>query len=201
MSTPAEQIIERLKELRDQIRYYGLILGGALVFIELMQFWQRNTMSIASTSFLFVIKLVTVFGATHLIIKRMKPTYFKKGLTYLQSFSLTMRLFLYASLLVGMFTFILNRWIEPEYLTIILENSVNTLRDYIAQAQLPTGQADYIESFIEEIEESPVPTPLTAMWGQMWSYIWWGVFVGLIISFFTKEKAIPQTNTSEDIQL
>ena len=190
MSSLPEQIVARLKELRDQTRYYGLIMGGALVAVELIQYWQHNTISVTSAFILLGIKIVTLFTVAYHLTKKIKGEFFKTGMSYGQSFSIIFRLFLYGSLIVGLFSFILNRWLAPEYLSEVLSHSMNTLRSYVDQAQLPTAQADYVEDIIEGFEETPTPSPLSAMWGLMWSYLFWGLFTGAIISFFTRDKDI-----------
>lgn len=188
MSSATEQIIERLKELRDQMRYYGLIMGGILVFIEILQYWQHNNMTISNGILIFVFKIVTMFVVSNAIVKRVKPEFFKRGMTYSQSFSLIFRLFIYGSLLVGLFSYVLNQWIAPDHLANVLQNSVASIKMYLETAQVPQVQVEYIEEIVEQIEESPIPTPLAAMWNQMWSYIVWGAFVGLILSIFTRDK-------------
>lgn len=200
MSSITEQVIERLKELRDQMRYYGLLMGGALVLIELLQYWQHNHMSISSGMLILVFKVTTMFVIANNVVKRIKPEFFKGGLTYSQSFSLIFRLFIYGSLLVGLYSFVLNKWIAPEHLSTVLENSVASIRSYIATAQVPEMQMEYIEEIIEKVEESPIPSPLSAMWNQMWSYIVWGAFVGVILSFFTRDKDIRPFTENTAVQ-
>lgn len=190
MSSATEQVIERLKELRDQMRYYGLIMGGALVVIEIMQYWQYNHMSISGVMLIFVFKVTTMFVIANTIVKRIKPEFFKGGLTYSQSFSLIFRLFIYGSLLVGLYSFVLNKWIAPDHLSTVLENSIASIRSYIETAQVPEIQMAEIEEFMETVEKRPIPSPLSAMWNQMWLYIIWGAFIGLILSFFTRDKDI-----------
>lgn len=194
-----QKIIEQLRELRDKIRYYGLVMGGILIFIDVLQYWQHNNITIATTSFLFFFKIAILFIATYQITKRIKASFFSAGMSYAQSFSLIMRLFLYASLLTGIFNFVLNRWIAPDYMSEVLHNSISMLKGYIDQANLPSMQEEYIDEFIDKIEDSPVPTPLSAMWSQMWSYIIWGVFVGFILSFFLRDKNINPLMQQEEI--
>ena len=198
MSSVPEQIIERLKELRDQIRYYGLYLGAALILVELVQFWQHNSISIGGAVFLFFFKIAVLFATCYWIIQQIKPAFFKRGMSYLQSFSLIMRLFLYATLFLGIFSFILYRWLAPNYLTEVLENSIKTIQSYMDAAQLPSAQETYIENLIEDLEDAPVPSAISAMWAQMWAYITWGIFVSLILSLFTRDKNINPFTATED---
>lgn len=190
MSSLTDQIVERLKELRDQTRYYGLMMGAALILIELAQYWQHDRLSVTSAAFLILFKVGIMFiVARHLVLK-LKAEFFKTGMSYGQSFSIIFRLFLYGSLLVGLFSFVLNKWLAPDYLSEVLANSIEMLRTYIDQAQLATAQADYIDTFIEDLEESPIPSPLATMWSLMWSYMIWGAVVGAILSIFTRDKDI-----------
>ncbi|MDA3854511.1 MAG: DUF4199 domain-containing protein [Bacteroidales bacterium] len=198
MSSLTNQIIERMKELRDQTRHYGLIMGGTLITLELAQYWQHNSISIASASFLFIFKVATMFIVARYLVTKIKEEFFKTGMSYGQSFSIIFRLFLYGSLLAGLFSFILNKWLAPDYLSEVLAKSIEMLKSYIDQAQLPTAQADYVDTFIEDLEESPIPSPLTTMWSLMWSYMIWGAFVGAILSIFTRDKDINPLAQQED---
>lgn len=185
-----EQLIERLKQMRDQIRYYGLILGGIFIFIDLLQFLQHNNITII-VGFLFVVlKITLLFVGASQIVKRIKKEFFTTGMTYSQSFSLIMRLFIYASLLVGIFNFVLNSWIAPDYMTETVNNTVEFIRNHIDGGNMLSVQKEYFEDFIEKIEEAPIATPLEAMWSQMWSYVCWGVFVSIILSFHFRDKDI-----------
>lgn len=198
MSSLTDQIIERLKELRDQTRYYGLIMGGTLIAIEIVQYWQHNSISFSSASFLFIFKVATMFIVARYLVNKIKEEFFKTGMSYGQSFTIIFRLFLYGSLLVGLFSFILNKWLAPDYLSEVLAKSTEMIRSYIDQAQLATSQADYVESFIEDLEESAIPTPLATMWSLMWSYMIWGAFIGAILSIFTRDKDISPFAQQED---
>lgn len=198
MSSLSNQLIERLKDLRDTTRYYGLIMGAALVLIELVQFWQHNNISVFTGFIIFTFKVVTLFIVATYLVKKIKYEFYKTGMSYGQAFSIVFRLFLYASLIVGIFYFILTRWLATDYLSEVLANSVETIRSYIDDAALSSSQADYIENFIEEIEERPVPTPLAAMWSIMWSYLVWGVIVGSILSIFVRDKDITPFAQQED---
>ncbi len=192
MSSVTEQIIERLKELRDQIRHYGLIMGGAFIVIEIIQYMMLDHFSIGNSILLFLMKTGILFYVSIWIINKIKPEFFKTGMSYTQSFSLILRLFLYGSLLLGIFCYVLYRWIDPEYLSKLLSNTIEFFRNYINNAGLPDSQLDLIENYIEDFEEQPTPTPLQAMWSQMWSYITSGFFVALIVSIFTRDKNIEQ---------
>lgn len=198
MSLLTEQVIAHLKALRDQTRYYGLIMGGALILIELMQYWQHDNLSFASASYLLIFKVATLFIVAYHLIKKIKVEFFKTGMSYAQSFSIIFRLFLYGALLVGLFSFILNKWLAPNYLAEVLQNSTEMIRSYLDQAQLPSAQLEYAEGFIEDMEDSPLPTPLATMWSLMWSYMIWGAFVGAILSFFTRDKDINPFAAQED---
>lgn len=197
MSSFPDQIIERLKELRDRTRYYGLMMGAALILVELMQFWQHDNISIYTGFILFIFKIATLFFVAHYLVKKLKAEFYQTGMSYTQSFSIIFRLFVYGSLLVGLFSFVLNRWLAPEYISEVLSNSLATVKSYIDQAQLTSSQVDYIDEFIEELEERPTPTPLATMWNLMWSYLIWGAFVGAIVSIFTRDKDITPFSQQE----
>ena len=190
MSSLTEQVIERLKELRDQTRYYGLIMGAALIVIELLQFVQHNSISIASASLLLIFKIATSFIVARYLLLKIKAEFFKTGMSYGQSFMIIFRLFLYGSLLVGIFSFTLNKWLAPNHLAEVLDRTVEFIKSYIDQVELPTAQVDYIDTIIEDLEDSPITTPQATMWSLMWSYMIWGAIVGAILSIFTRDKDI-----------
>lgn len=194
MSTSEEKLIERLKEIRDQIRYFGLILGGLFILLELVQYWQHDNMTMGGTIFLFLLRLAVLFGATSYIVKHIKLNYFKTGLTYGQSFSIVFRLFLYASLIVGTFTFVLNRWIDPDYLSVLMENSISTLKGYWESVVATDAQTEYFNDLIEQMEETPSISPLQDMWNKIWSYTTWGIFVAAILSLFLRDKQTTITS-------
>jgi len=198
MSTLTDQIIERLKELRDQTRYYGLIMGAALIAIELMQFWQHNSMTLLSMSIFFFVKIAILFLVSYQLVNKIKIEFFKTGMSYGQSFSIIFRLFLYGSLLVGLFSFILNKWLAPNYLSEVLAHSIEMIQAYIDKAQIPSAQIEYLDTIIEDLEDSPIPSPLDTMWSQMWSYMVWGAFTGAILSLFTRDKDIIPFTKQED---
>lgn len=188
MRPSPEQILERLTAIRDQARYYGLILGGTLIFIELLSYWQHDNLT-ASSIFLFsVFKIAVIFTVTYHIVKRIKETIFTEGVDYKQLVTLIFRLFFYASLVVGVFTFILNRWIDPEYMTILHDKTLNLMQTNLDSPNMLENYRDFFEEIMVDIKETPIPTPIVIMWNTMWSYTMWGVFVGLVLSFFLKDK-------------
>ena len=182
MSSITDQIIERLKELRDQVRYYGLIMGGIFIGIELISYYIQYHPSIVGGFLLFIIKVSLLFISSRIIVKRIKPEFFKLGMSYMQSFSLIFRLFLYGALLVGIYTFVLSQWINPDYHAEVRELTTSHFQSYFENADIPEAQSEAIIEALEErfetIEEIPLPTPLQAMWGQIWAYMFWGIFVG-----------------------
>lgn len=188
MSTSPEQILERLTAIRDQARYYGLILGGILIFIELLSYWQHDTLTTATILLFPVFKIVVIFMSTYHIVKRIKESIFSEGVDYKQLVTLIFRLFFYASLVVGVFTFILNRWIDPEYMSTLLDNTLNLMQTNMDSTDMLESHRQYFDSLMEELTANPTPTPIVTMWNTMWSYTMWGVFVGLVLSFFLKDK-------------
>lgn len=197
MSSVTEQIIERLKELRDQIRYYGLIMGGTLIGIELMAYFVQTHISVLNSILFFFIKITALFLVSRYIIKKIKPEFFKKGMSYSQSFSLIFRLFLYGSLFVGIYSFALNQWVNPEHQTEVINNVTTYFQSYVENAGIPDAQLEMFEERFDEMKEQAILTPLQAMWNSIWSYITWGLFVGLTLSIFTRDKDL--TPFSEDI--
>ncbi len=200
MSSITDQIISRLKELRDQMRSYGLIMGAALIFIELVQFMMHNNITALSLFLIFVVKVATMFIVSYQIVKRIKSEFFTTGMSYAQAFSVNFRLFVYGSLLVGVFSFVLHRWLAPNYQAEVIENTMNYMQGYLERFDLPETQMGYIEDMVEEIEEAPVPSPLSAMWGIMWGYLVWGAIVGFILSFFTRDKDVTPYGKVENTE-
>lgn len=194
MNTPNERLVQQLKEIREQIQYYGLVLGACFILIELFQYWMKDNLSMSGIMLLMLLKISTVFGATYYIVKNIKKNYFKKGITYAQCFSLILRLFLYGSLLAGIFSFVLNRWICPDYFNILLENTVTLLQSYWDTNVVTAEQTEYFNEIIEPMKEAQSPSALQSMWNQIWSYTTLGAFVGIILSFFLRDKNVPPFN-------
>ena len=190
MSSLSDQIIARLKELREQMRYYGLIMGGALILIELLQFIMHNSVTLGNMFILMIIKITIMFVVSNQLVKRIKGEFFKTGMTYGQAFSVIFRLFLYASILVGIFSFVLNQWLAPNYQAEFVSNTMDYLQAYMARFSVPEAQLEYIEEMIEEIKDTPSPTPQSTMWGIMWAYLVWGAIVSFILSFSKRDKDI-----------
>lgn len=190
MSTFTEQLIERLKELRDQIRYYGIIMGATFVGIELIAYFVQTHISILNSMLFMVIKIFSLFFVSRYIIRKIKPEFFKRGMSYSQSFSLIFRLFLYGSLFVGLYAFVLNQWINPDHQIEVIENVTTYAQNQIDKADIPDAQLEMIEERFEEMREQAILSPLQAMWNSIWSYLSWGIFVGLILSIFTRDKDI-----------
>ncbi len=199
METISRETIERLLAMRNRLRYFGLVLGGALIFVELLKYWQRNNDSLSSVPLLFVFKAAVIFMITFQILKYLKGDFFSSGIAYGQAFSLVFRLFLYASLLVGLFSFALHRWWAPGYFSEMINTSVSMLSQLQEKAetlfalkQIPQdivqSQQKAMQGAIDTLQNTPTPTPLHAMWGTMWSYILWGSFAGFILSFFVRDK-------------
>lgn len=188
MSSLTEQILSRLKELRDQMRYYGLIMGGALILVELVQYMMHNNITLGNLMLLLLFKLATMFIVSKHLVERVKGEFFKTGMSYAQAFSVNFRLFLYGSLLVGLFSFVLNQWLAPNYQTEVVENTMEYMHHYIERFNIPESQQAYIEDMLEQVEEAPRPSSLSAMWGVMRGYLVWGALVGFILSFFMRDK-------------
>ena len=196
MSTLTEQILARLKELQEQMRHYGLIMGGALVFVELMQYWMYSDITSRGIITFTFLKIAIVFLVSIILVKRIRGEFFKRGMSYLQCFSIIFRLFIYGALFAGLFVFVLNNWIAPEFQAKTTEGMVAFLENNIQTLQLPAEQLKTIENMIDEIAEAPAISASTIMWSKMWSYITLGGFVAFILSFFLKDsKKIKDTTT------
>lgn len=197
MSSITNQIIERLKELRDQLRVYGLVMGGTLIGIELMFYYVTSHFTIGNIMLFFLIKIGLLFYVSYYIVKKLKPVFFKKGMNYSQSFSLIFRLFLYGALFAGLYTFVLNQWVNPEHQAELIQNTSSYVENIIADAGLSDTQMDMFEDRLEDLDEITLPTAQQAMWNRIWHYIVWGAFVGLILSAFTRDKDINPFSDDE----
>lgn len=198
MSLLTDEIIERLKDLRDQTRYYGLGMGGTLVSIELVQYLHHDNITVSSAFIFLFFKIATLLFVTYKLTLKLKDEFFKTGMTYFQSLSIGFRLFLYGSMIVGIFSFILNKWIAPEYISEMLNNSTTTLQSYTEKAELTAEQGEYVNEFIEQLEGAETPTTLSSMWGLMWSYLFWGACIAAIISIFTRDKNATPFGQQQD---
>ncbi len=195
MSTLTEQILARLKELQNQMRHYGLLMGGALVFVELLQYLMYKNITSSSILIFSILKIIIVFTISTLLTKRVRDDFFKKGMSYLQCFSIIFRLFLYGSLFAGLFVFVLNNWIDPELQAKTTEGIIFFLENNIETLQLPAEQLSPIQNMIDEISDTPTLSASTIMWSKMWSYITLGGFVAFILSFFLKDSNEIKDNT------
>lgn len=195
MSTLTEQILARLKELQNQMRHYGLLMGGALVFVELLQYLMCKNITSSSILIFSILKIIIVFTISTLLTKRVRDDFFKKGMSYLQCFSIIFRLFLYGSLFAGLFVFVLNNWIDPELQAKTTEGIIFFLENNIETLQLPAEQLSPIQNMIDEISDTPTLSASTIMWSKMWSYITLGGFVAFILSFFLKDSNEIKDNT------
>ena len=198
MGLSIEQILARLKELQEQMRYYGLIMGGALILTELLQYWLYDSITYSNILTFALLKILIVFFASVYLTKRIKKEFFKNGINYMQCFSIIFRLFMYGAILAGIFVFILNNWIDAEFQARTMDGLIVFLESNIEMMQLPEAQMNQIENMINTAKEAPIPTAAAVMWNKMWSYLSLGAFVAFILSFFMRNATPRVVKQQED---
>ncbi|QZT35548.1 DUF4199 domain-containing protein [Halosquirtibacter xylanolyticus] len=157
---------------------YAMVLGGALVALELVSYllggfnnWITTVLSL----------FVYVYSMYHFSVKY-REEQLNGVMSYWRSVQFMITLSFLASMILGLFDFILMKYIDPDLLIKMIKE---------AESNYVTLFDKYNELFDDKMKDVLIDnirkiSPMDIWKSKMSNYIFGGLFLGLLMSFFTR---------------
>lgn len=167
----------------------GLIFGVILVILQLA-FWMFNIMPIGLGKILliFLINIIIYVFGIYWFTKSYRNGILDGYINYGQAFLYGLSVFAISLILTVIYSYIFNKFIDPEYTTRILKASVNWTEDYMRSKGVPDST---ITDTIDKINAKGLPSALSSAFKSLWVGVIVGAVVSLISSAFAKKVQDP----------
>jgi hypothetical protein len=167
----------------------GLIFGVILVIIQLA-FWMFNIIpvGIGKSMLLLLFNLLIYVIGIYWFTKSYRNGILDGYINYGHAFLYGLTVVLLSTVLVIIYNYIFNKFIDPEYTTRVLKTSANWTEEYMRSKGLPESQiSDIVDKMMAKAKPSAIKTALTSLIGG----VIMGSIVSLISSAFAKKVQEP----------
>ncbi|MDO9339372.1 MAG: DUF4199 domain-containing protein [Bacteroidales bacterium] len=164
----------------------GLILGLAGIVYTLVIYFLDLTFN-KSLGYIFL--LLTVF-LLYYFIRSYRNNYMNGYITYGQSVGAGVIIFLYYSIISGIFMYILYTVIDTGLTNKMLAIVEETM---VKSGKVPEGSLDTVMAFQKKILRPEIMVPMTII-----SNIFFGTIISLIVSIFIRKEGNPLVDSPEN---
>jgi hypothetical protein len=155
---------------------YGTYIGIAAI----VYFFVINFMGLSTNKSIGAISYLLLLGGLFLVVKKVKEVRFNGVITFGQAYGVAFKSAVFASILVGIFTYMFYQFIDPDAINQILEVSE---QEMYKQGQLSEEQ---IEQSLKLVAKFTTPVPLAVT--TFFSYTIIGALLALIPSAILRTK-------------
>ena len=179
-----EQSSNRLKVTMT----YGIYLAGISIAISVFV-WATSLIEhigIFGSAFIGILQLALMAFLLVYYTKRYRDTMFNGKITFGQAFSFGVMLVVFSSLISSLYSYILNKYIDPDY----MHRVMTMIQDKTYQMLSNSGMSqDQIEAQMIKIEEKGVPSPIETLVSSLEGGLIGGAIMSLISSAIVKKNA------------
>lgn len=169
-----EQTVNPIKVKYKFAADYGLILGGYIAFFYCLQLlFGTNTVANLLNMAGFI---GTPFLCYHLV-KRYRDKGCNGFINFAQAWSFGVWLFLFAGLIMAVVYFVHLQWIDPNYMSNVFNQMLETL-----------DKMNYDQKLMDTFAETPIPTPIQIVVAYLFLYIIGGSLLFLLVAGFVVKK-------------
>jgi hypothetical protein len=160
----------------------GLILGlTGVVYTLLMYFLNLSFNKVQGPVFL-IIQIVLLF----FLLKSYRDNFMHGQITYGQSVGASVIIFLYYAIIMAVFTYILNAFID----TGLAAKQLAFAEEAMVKKGIPQSAIDTGMSIQRKIMKPAILAPLSIFGNMLW-----GVIISLLVSIFVKKEGNPMIDT------
>lgn len=164
----------------------GLIMGLAGIIYNLL-IWILDLSFNRSVGYIFIV--ISIF-LLYYFVKSYRDNYLHGQITYGQSVGAGVIIFLYYSVIIAIFTYILYTVIDPQLTDKMLAYVEEQMR---ATGRVPDDAIDTAMSFQKKFLQPEITAPFSIL-GNMF----FGTIVSLIVGIFTKREGNPLLESTEN---
>ena len=179
-----EQASNRLKATAT----YGIYLAGISIAISVIV-WATGLIEhigLFGSAFIGILQLALMAFLLVYYTKRYRDTMFNGKITFGQAFSFGVMLVVFSSLISSLYSFILNKYIDPDY----MHRVMTMIQDKTYQMLSNSGMSqDQIEAQMIKIEEKGIPSPIETLVSSLEGGLIGGAIMSLISSAIVKKNA------------
>jgi len=168
---------------------HGLIFGVILVIIQLVM-WMTGFMPVGIGKGLMVLAFtfgVYIFG-TFWFTKNYRNTVLGGYISYGDAFLYGFTVFMIATIVTAIYTFIFNSFIDPGYTARIVKASADWTEAYMRSKGVPESQ---ITAALDKMSAKELPSPINASLKSVGFGLIGGAIVSSISSAFAKKVEEP----------
>lgn len=166
---------------------YGIYLAGISIVTSLF-IWATSLiehMGLFGTAFIGVIQLVIMAFLLVYFTKRYRDTLFDGKITFGQAFTFGVLLVVFSSVITSLYSFILNKYIDPEY----MHRVMTMIQDKTYQMLSSKGLSqDQIDAAMIKFEQKGIPSPMETLVSSLYGGIIGGAIMSLISSAIVKKN-------------
>jgi len=168
---------------------HGLIFGVILVIVQLVM-WMTGYMPVGigkgllTLVFTFAVYIFGIFWFT----KNYRNSFLGGYISYGDAFLYGLTVFMIATIVTAIYSFIFNSFIDPGYTGRILKATADWTEGYMRSKGVPEGQ---ITATLEKMTSKELPSPIMASLKSLGFGLIGGAIVSAISSAFAKKAEDP----------
>jgi prepilin signal peptidase PulO-like enzyme (type II secretory pathway) len=166
---------------------YGIYLAAISIVLSLI-IWATSLiehMGLFGSAFIGVFQLVMLAFLLVYFTKRYRDTMFDGRITFGQAFSFGVMLIVFSSVISSLYSFILNKYIDPDY----MHRVMTMIQDKTYQMLSNSGLSqDQIDAQMSKFEEKGIPTPIETLVSSLEGGLIGGAIMSLISSAIVKKN-------------
>jgi prepilin signal peptidase PulO-like enzyme (type II secretory pathway) len=166
---------------------YGIYLAAISIVMSLI-IWATSLiehMGLFGSAFIGVFQLVMLAFLLVYFTKRYRDTMFDGRITFGQAFSFGVMLIVFSSVISSLYSFILNKYIDPDY----MHRVMTMIQDKTYQMLSNSGLSqDQIDAQMSKFEEKGIPTPIETLVSSLEGGLIGGAIMSLISSAIVKKN-------------
>lgn len=166
---------------------YGIYLAAISIVLSLI-IWATSLiehMGLFGSAFIGVFQLVMLAFLLVYFTKRYRDTMFDGKITFGQAFSFGVLLVVFSSVISSLYSYILNKYIDPDY----MHRVMTMIQDKTYQMLANSGLSqDEIDKRMIKFEQKGIPTPIETLVSSLKSGLIGGAIMSLISSAIVKKN-------------
>jgi prepilin signal peptidase PulO-like enzyme (type II secretory pathway) len=166
---------------------YGIYLAGISIVLSLI-IWATNLIEHLGLFGSVLIGLLQIVMLAFLLVyftKQYRDTLFDGKITFGQAFTFGVLLVVFSSVISALFSYILNKYIDPEY----MQRVMTMIQDKTYQLLANNGLSqEQIDSQMARLENKGIPSPMESLVSSLEGGLIGGAIMSLISSAIVKKN-------------
>lgn len=178
------------REYLNDVASKGAILGVLMLVSHIFEQYMMINGNLARMGVVGV-EMILIFGVYIYLLYRFTKSYStrfsaEEGFAYSKALSYIITLSLFASIIVGLGSYLFTHFIigYEEY----IDGVINMYTNIISSTPIPAQMVGTYEQVLEQIGSQPEPSILKTISSALWNYLVLGGIVGLIIAGVVKRE-------------